>query len=109
VLGLDHHLEGDFDCVITNEAGSVITRAAHLAVGTASTRRPSDRFTPLTGTSRSDASRRYPAASCRPFRARGFFGGHYLGLTPQAKYLPRLRRWSCIAKSTTLGTAIPMR
>jgi len=25
VLGLDRHLEGDYDCVITNEAGSVVT------------------------------------------------------------------------------------
>ena len=52
VLGLDRHLEGDYDCVITNEAGSVVTRAANLAVGTASPRRPTDRSIPVIGLSK---------------------------------------------------------
>jgi hypothetical protein len=52
VLGLDRHLEGDYDCVITNEAGSVVTRAANLAVGTVSPRRPADRSIPVIGTSK---------------------------------------------------------
>ena len=52
VLGLDRHLEGDYDCVITNQAGSVVTRAGHLTVGTASPRRPADRAMPVIGTSK---------------------------------------------------------
>jgi len=47
VLDLDRHLEGDYDCVITNEVGSVVTRAAHLAVGTTSPRRPANRSVPV--------------------------------------------------------------
>jgi len=52
MLGLDRHLEGDYDCVITNEAGSVVTRAAHLAVGIAAPRRPADRSIPVVATSK---------------------------------------------------------
>jgi hypothetical protein len=52
VVGLDRHLEGDYDCVVTNEAGSVVTRAAHLAVGTAAPRRPADRSIPVIGVSK---------------------------------------------------------
>jgi hypothetical protein len=52
MLGLDRHLEGDYDCVITNEAGSVVTRAAHLAVGIAAPRRPADRAMPVVATSK---------------------------------------------------------
>jgi len=51
VFGLDRHLEGDYDCVITNEAGSVVTRTAHLAVGIAAPRRPADRSIPVISTS----------------------------------------------------------
>jgi hypothetical protein len=38
--------------VITNEAGSVVTRAAHLAVGIAAPRRPADRAMPVVATSK---------------------------------------------------------
>jgi len=46
------HLEGDYDCVVTNEAGSVVTRAANLAVGTVAPRRPADRSMPVVGESK---------------------------------------------------------
>ena len=52
VHGLDRHFDGFYDCVITNEAGSVVTRAAHLAVADASPRRPSNRSIPVIGTSK---------------------------------------------------------
>ena len=52
VRGVDRHLAGDYDCVITNEIGSVVTRAADLVVGDASPRRPSNRTTPVIGTSK---------------------------------------------------------
>jgi len=46
VIGLDSHHEGDYDCVVTNDAGSVLTEAASLAIGTSPPRRPSDRAIP---------------------------------------------------------------
>jgi hypothetical protein len=52
VRHLDRHLAGDYDCVITNEVGSVVTQAADLAVQDASPRRPSNRAMPVIGTSK---------------------------------------------------------
>jgi hypothetical protein len=46
VIGLDRHLEGDFDCVVSNDVGSVVTETARLTIGVSSPRRPSDRGIP---------------------------------------------------------------
>ena len=46
VIGLDNHHEGDYDCVVTNDAGSVLTETAQLTIGISLPRRPSDRAIP---------------------------------------------------------------
>jgi hypothetical protein len=46
ISGVDSSSDGDYDCVITNDAGSIVTQPARLTLGIASPRRPSDRTTP---------------------------------------------------------------
>jgi hypothetical protein len=46
VIGLDRHLEGDYDCLVTNDTGTVVTDIARLSIGVSSPRRPSDRSMP---------------------------------------------------------------
>jgi len=46
VIGLDRHLEGDYDCLVTNDTGTVVTEIARLEIGLSSPRRPSDRSLP---------------------------------------------------------------
>jgi len=46
VIGLDKHHEGDYDCVVSNDAGSVLTETARLTIGVSSPRRPSGRTIP---------------------------------------------------------------
>ena len=58
VRGVDRHLAGDYDCVITNEVGSVVTQTAALAVHDASPRRPSNRAIPVTRTSKTHVTAR---------------------------------------------------
>ena len=43
---VDHHLEGDYDCVLTNDAGSVLTQVATLTLGISSPRRADRRLSP---------------------------------------------------------------
>jgi hypothetical protein len=46
VRGVNRHSEGDYDCVITNDAGSIATRPAALIIGGARLRRHGERATP---------------------------------------------------------------
>ena len=43
VEGIDRHKVGDYSCIITNEAGGVVTRPASLTIVDGISRRPSSR------------------------------------------------------------------
>ena len=49
IRGIARSSDGDYDCVITNDAGSVFTAPARLTIGSISPPRPSDRSTPPAG------------------------------------------------------------
>jgi hypothetical protein len=43
LMGLDRSLEGDYDCIVTNDAGPVATKAATVAIGMPPPHRPGSR------------------------------------------------------------------
>ncbi len=46
VNGFDRHLEGDYDCLVSNDTGTVVTDIARLGIGLSPPRRPSGRSNP---------------------------------------------------------------
>jgi hypothetical protein len=46
VIEFDRHLDGDYDCLVINDTGTVVTEVARLSIGFSPPRRPSDRSIP---------------------------------------------------------------